>query len=37
MEKYKNATLQMLTKIHSEELWKKVFTFVKVLLEKQGD
>lgn len=34
---YKNITLQMLKRIHSNETWKKIYTFVKVLLEQQGD
>lgn len=34
---YKNVTLQMLKKIKSNEAWKKIYTFVKVLLEQQGD
>ena len=34
---YKNATLQMLKRIKSVETWKKIYTYVKVLLEQQGD
>lgn len=34
---YKNVTLQMLKKIKSNDTWKKIYTFVKVLLEQQGD
>lgn len=36
MVNYKNATLQMLKRIQDKEVWKKIYTFVKVLLE-QGD
>ena len=34
---YKEVTLQMLKKLHDINSWKKLYTFVKVLLEQQGD
>lgn len=34
---YVRATLQMLKKIHREDFWKKIYTYVKTLLEMQGD
>lgn len=34
---YKRVTLQMLKRIRGENTWKKLYTFVKVLLEQQGD
>lgn len=34
---YKNVTLQILKKIRGNEAWKKIYTFVKVLLEQQED
>lgn len=30
---YKRVTLQMLKRIQDENLWKKIYTYVKVLLE----
>lgn len=37
MESYKRATMQLLNKVHSTELWRKIYTYVKVLIEQQGD
>lgn len=34
---YKEVTLQMIKKLHDINSWKKLYTFVKVLLEQQGD
>ncbi len=34
---YKNATLQMLKRIKNEKIWKKIYSFVKALLERQED
>ncbi len=33
--KYKNAVLQMLKRIKSEESWKMIYTFVKTILDQQ--
>lgn len=34
---YKRATLQMLKRVKDINIWKKIYTYVKVLLEQQGD
>lgn len=34
---YKRVTLQMLKRLRGEIAWKKLYTFVKVLMEQQGD
>ena len=34
---YKRVTLQMLKRLLGEIAWKKLYTFVKVLMEQQGD
>lgn len=36
-EKYVRATLQMLKRIHREDFWVKIYTYVKSLLEMQED
>ncbi len=37
MDDYKRATFQMLKKIRRKDFWIKIYTYVKVLLEQQGD
>lgn len=32
---YKSITLQMLKRLRDEKAWKKLYTFIKVLLEQQ--
>ena len=34
---YKRVTLQMLKRLRGEIAWKKLYTFVKVLMEQQAD
>jgi len=34
---YEKLTMQLIKKIHKVELWKKLYTYAKVLLEQQGD
>lgn len=36
-DQYKRVAYQMLRKIHRPDFWKKIYTYVKVLLEQQGD
>ena len=34
-ENYKRATIQMLKRLKKDKFWKKLYTYVKVLLEQQ--
>lgn len=37
MEDYKNIVLQMLKRLRGEDTWRKLYTYVKGLLEQQED